>query len=639
MPYPQKRPRRRDHQLRQNALRTVGLFALVALLTTGVIGPVGLLAQTPAGFDSITVVSAVRLTDDANPQLHHNIPRLEVEIGGQALVADFVAFYEASGGLVRWGLATSEVLVEEEGTLTQYYQRGIVDFHQRLDLGGIYVMERRLTWDYFGGGLAGSPDLGVEPGTTNNNSGEEHGPWGHKVSNFSVGGVRTNFLEFFRAYGGVDAFGLPKTEARIDTNQPSTVHIPAATPGFIRQYFQAAVFEHHEGVGVQLRLLGDDVRDRLYPNGAWQTVASFGAAPPLVEGEAYEAKVVEFDAPTPATPTPSVTPTPSIAPSPTATPAASLPSTTNELVLVGTSDAGIAIYDGEWTSFSAAATDLSDDAVQALHVDRDGMIWVGTPTGLVRLGRDGKGETFNLATTGNAIGASNVQAIAGRQDGDHLYLGHPGRGASIFDGTAWKQLRPDNSDLPDADVRDIFVVDEALGRVWFATTGGAALYERGTDTWPRILLLANTPGLTSNNYRAVAIDAAARLWLGSFGDGAARSSNLIVWTVFTTNEDLGSNEIRDVLVAANGDVWVATAGGVSRVDNGGLVTYTTANSGFPADGANALAETADGRVWAATDGGVGVFNGAAWTTYTTADGVVSNATTSIAVAPAVPAPE
>ena len=149
-----------------------------------------------------------------NADLQHNVPRLSVTVGAETLTADFQEFFERTGGLQRWGFPTSEVHVEETGTLTQYYQRGVVDFHRRVDLGNIYVLERRLTWDYFGGGQGGSPDLGVEPGTVNNNTGEQLGPWNHKVSNFSVGGVRTGFLDFFHAFGGVQAFGFPKTEAR-----------------------------------------------------------------------------------------------------------------------------------------------------------------------------------------------------------------------------------------------------------------------------------------------------------------------------------------------------------------------------------------------------------------------------------------
>ena len=614
------------------ALRLGGTLALAALLALGIVGPVGLLAQTASGFDAVRVVSAVRTTDAVNPMLNHNIPRLEVVIGGQTLTADFAAFYESSGGLTRWGLPTSEVFVEEDGALTQYYQRGVVDFHPRADLGGIYLMERRLAWDYFGGGIGGSQDLGVEPGTTNHNSGELHGPWGHKVSNFSVGGVRTGFLDFFRAYGGVDAFGFPKTEARVDTNRRGTLHIPAATTGFIRQYFQAAVLEHHPGAGVRLRLLGDDLRNRLYPDDSWRQITAFNAAAALSDGQTYAVEVVEVASPPAATPTAGAAP----AATPTATPEATTPNLTSELVVVGTADQGLAVYDGAWHSIQAEDTDLVDDRIQAVHVDGDGRIWVGTPVGASRIGRDGDGEVFTRDTTNRGLGSNNVQAIAGRRESDVLYLGHPSQGVSVLAGTQWDRLRPDNSELPDLDVRDIFVVDESLGRVWFATRQGAALYDQQTDTWPRFITRAMIPEVIRNNVTAVTVDARGRLWLALLNEGVVRSANLVTWTLVGTTEGLGSDEVRDLLAASNGDMWIATANGVSRIVGAAVSTYTTGNSALPADGVHALAETADGRVWAATDSGVGVFDGQRWTAFNTTDGLSSDATTAIAVVPAAP---
>ena len=622
-------------------LRLGGILLLTALLALGVLGPLGLLAQTATGFDAVRVVSSVLVADDANPSLSHNIPRLEVTIGGQTLTADFAAFYQSSGGLTRWGLPTSEVFMEEIGALTQYYQRGVVDFHPRHDLGGIYVMERRLAWDYFGGGIAGSVDMGVEPGTTNHNSGEEHGPWGHKVSNFSVGGVWTGFLNFFRTYGGVDAFGFPKTEARIDTNRPGTLHIAAATPGFIRQYFQAAVLEYHPGAGVRLRLLGDDLRNRLYPNNAWQQIGAFNAATALTDGQAYAVEVVDLTPPPAPTPTagavtPAATPTAGATPAatPTATPATT-PNATGELVVVGTADAGLAIYDGAWHTFRAEDTDLVDDRIQALHVDGDGQIWVGTPVGASRIGRNGTGGVFTRDTTGQGLGSNNVRALAGLRASNVLYVGHLDQGVSVLAGTQWDRMRPDNSELPDLDVRDIFVVDESVGRVWFATRQGAALYDQRTDTWPRILTREAIPSVIGNNITAVIVDSQGRLWLGLLDEGVVHSANLVTWTRLGTTEGLGSEEVRDLFTASNGDVWIATANGVSRVVGETVTTYTTGNSALPADGAHALAETADGRVWVATDGGVGVFDGHRWAAFNTASGLSSNATTTIAVVPAV----
>lgn len=259
--------------------------------TPPVVGP------APAPFGSWLIEDSQYQEDPSgeNPNLAHNIPRLSATVDGQQLTADFMGHYNDTGGRTRWGLPTSEVLVIEENTLTQYYQRGVVDFHRRGDLGGIWVIERRLAWDYFGGGRDGSPDLGVEPGTSNSFPGTLLGPWGHKVSDYAVDGTVIGFAKFFEDLGGVESFGFPKTEARADNNLPGTLHIPTKTTGFVRQYFQAAVMEYHPGDPgdpIKLGLLGDDLRNRQFPNAAYANIPAFQAADEFVDGSFYDPPAV-----------------------------------------------------------------------------------------------------------------------------------------------------------------------------------------------------------------------------------------------------------------------------------------------------------------------------------------------------------
>lgn len=228
------------------------------------------------------------------PDVHlaHNIPDLRLSLpDGSETTCGFLTHYENTGGLTRWGHATSEVLEERPGSLTQYYQRGVVDCHER---EGGWLMERRLAWDHFGGGIDGSEDLGVEPHLLSDQPGQLLGSWGHKVSNYAVDGTYIGFLDFFTALGGVPSFGYPKSEARYDNDPRRQLGIQAATPGFIRQYFQAAVMEYHPNTfsTVMLRLLGDDLRDRRYPNESYKAFVSFGSAPPLRVGQIYVAELV-----------------------------------------------------------------------------------------------------------------------------------------------------------------------------------------------------------------------------------------------------------------------------------------------------------------------------------------------------------
>ena len=231
----------------------------------------------------VSVSDNLHVQAPGNQDLAHNIPDLEVVIDGQVVRADFLSHFRETGEIERWGYPTSEVLVLEPDTLTQFCQRGVVDFHRS---GEGWVLERRLAWDYVGGGAGGSIDQGVEEDVLNPNPGRVLGPWGHRVSNFAVDGTEIGFADYFDRLGGVNAFGFPKTDARKDTGLSGSLHMPGATPGFIRQYFQAAVLEFHPGDAaspVKLTLLGDTLRRVLAPDFAREQ--AFGPARPLGRGD------------------------------------------------------------------------------------------------------------------------------------------------------------------------------------------------------------------------------------------------------------------------------------------------------------------------------------------------------------------
>ena len=218
---------------------------------------------------------------------------------------------EATGGVERWGFPTSAIFEEGPGTLTQYYQRGVVDWRPPPQ-GGSHVFQRRLAWDYLGGGFGGSSDQGVELELTNPNPGDVSGPWGHKLSNISVEGVDVGFKDFFDRLGGVAAFGFPKTDARSDTNAGAVLH-DSTRPmdSRFRQYFQAAVMEFHPestSAPVKLRLLGDTLRDLLHPNGSWAALAPFHDESSLESGQAFDVMQAQPppDAPPTAQPVPPI---------------------------------------------------------------------------------------------------------------------------------------------------------------------------------------------------------------------------------------------------------------------------------------------------------------------------------------------
>ena len=261
----------------------IGALLAVAVVVASFASPVTA-SDLGFGVGATARVTAVRFY----AELRQNVADLAGTFtSGASYEAKFLTNFDRTGGVERWGFPTSAIFEETAGTLTQYYQRGVVDWKPS-PRGDRHTFQRRLAWDHLGGGLGGSHDQGVEPGLRNPNPGEAIGPWGHKVADLSVEGVSTGFADFFHRLGGVSSFGYPKTDARRDNHPQAVLHDPARpVDSRIRQYFQAAVLELHPESAVapvKLRLLGDTLRNRKYPKNVGAYPA-FTSKPALTVGD------------------------------------------------------------------------------------------------------------------------------------------------------------------------------------------------------------------------------------------------------------------------------------------------------------------------------------------------------------------
>lgn len=261
---------------------------------------------------------------------------------------------------------------------------------------------------------------------------------------------------------------------------------------------------------------------------------------------------------------------------------------------VATGD-GLARYDGVdfrvWQHVPGDPASLPGNVVQALHVDAQDRVWVGTEGGgLSVLDADRRGFRHFRRQTHPDIGSDDVWAIASTPDGA-LWFGTFGGGLHRMDGDGaivrFAHRGDDPASLPADTVLALAVTPD--GALWAGTTAGAARWNgQGFDIVPAAAL--DGPVVYS---LSPAPDGG--LWIGSNGglrlrhpDGRLEAPG---W-----RDRLADRAVLAVLTDGDGARWLATQRGLDRERDGEVAHL--------AEGASLLGAWVDheGGQWFASNG-------------------------------------
>jgi len=273
-------------------------------------------------------------------------------------------------------------------------------------------------------------------------------------------------------------------------------------------------------------------------------------------------------------------PTPSTIPGPTI-PVAPIPDVPTPSTVPGTTVPVAPIPD---LSASGLLASSFINEVWDLAMAPDGTVWVATRGGVVQWD----------------TGAS-VRAVYGEEDG--LPAARVWRIVVATDGTVWAAgdgwiAYYDETWRP-MEIRGISIDEMAAdttGGVW--AVGGDGLIHFDRSSTEQISITEQFRDW--NDYDAVTVDAAGRVWMVSRGgDRGVVVYDGDSWREFTIADGVPSHIFSGIAIAPDGTVWIST----EALDHG-----------VPDPGE-------DPNVPAA---GVASFDGQTWTTYTTADGLASN---------------
>jgi signal transduction histidine kinase/ligand-binding sensor domain-containing protein len=250
--------------------------------------------------------------------------------------------------------------------------------------------------------------------------------------------------------------------------------------------------------------------------------------------------------------------------------------------------------------------DLPGNRLQVAQADRECSLWIGTNGGLVRWAA---GKLEKLPVT-DPLATASILAMMEDREGN-LWVGTESGGLHILRDQRFRTIGAHDGLSSDSTTA---VVEDASGRLWVGTSG-FGLNE---------ILRPNDAALESHpSHKDKDMARAGHPAFNPSGSGPVLT--------YTVRDGLLSDIILSLAAAPNGDLWVGTPDGLSRIRRGQIDSFTSAD-GLPDDFIRSLLADSDGSLWIGTRHGLthwlgartGSTASAQMKTFTHADGLGSD---------------
>ncbi len=281
---------------------------------------------------------------------------------------------------------------------------------------------------------------------------------------------------------------------------------------------------------------------------------------------------------------------------------------------------GLACFDGEkWRLFDE--NDGLGHRASDIHIDAAGTVWAAMDTGLYSF--DGErwhrteGLPYEMTTAVTHDDAGNFfvateqwvygKAAAAAEDGSGKPVTSPvvgSRGAvSRFDGESWVSYYLFGED-PHQYARTLCASGDTLFIVKSNTVDAISI-----STMQPVGGEADWRGLTCDTIYG---DRAGPVWFCSW-QGLFRLDGGEL-TQYPMNDGMAHACVNDMAFDPDGDVWIATNGGVSCFDGVSWRSWFAGEDGLFAEKAVSIAAGADGSIWVSHYNGMSMFDGSRWHT-------------------------
>lgn len=290
-------------------------------------------------------------------------------------------------------------------------------------------------------------------------------------------------------------------------------------------------------------------------------------------------------------------------------------------IWIGTLGAGINRYNDETNSFvrynriNNSENDFG--SVYSIVEDNQHVLWIATSSGLYTYSE--AHDDFTLVEIENvsndSMSSLSIRSLHYGESG-YLWLGSQRKGLFQLDlktNTIVAEYSESNAMLLDNAIYSI--IEDNVGRLWIGTkTGGLSMLEIATEKIQH--LHANNSKKHKESFiRSFAVDNDQNLWIATDGEGLLRyndkTNDFIVFNhQFGDHESMSANAIKHIYLTTDNVLWIGLVnGGVDKIDlkpkkfNHIKSSFLDKNA-LVNNMVNGIDQDQQGNFWIATEGGI-----------------------------------
>jgi PAS domain S-box-containing protein len=209
--------------------------------------------------------------------------------------------------------------------------------------------------------------------------------------------------------------------------------------------------------------------------------------------------------------------------------------------------------------------------VNLIKPDQFGNIWVGTfQAGLYKFVPGKDNGTFHHYKSNSIKKGDHILSIYKDEEG-YLWIGIQDKGMIKLDKNQGRKELKVYKNIPgELSNNNVYAIcEDHSGILWIGTGGGGLnRFDKEKEQFIHYMSKQNNPNSLSHNFiSAIYEDKSRILWIGTLGGGLNKfEKEKGIFTVYKTEQGLPDNVIYDILEDNDGNLWLSTNKGLSKLN-------------------------------------------------------------------------